>query len=83
MHGSEWHLRGIDYLRARTIGIHRRDIPQASATRVWLRVRATSGGPPFSVLNWIDVVRVGAKLRWLLDKGTEVQLRAHPARCYE
>jgi hypothetical protein len=83
VHGSEWHLRGIDYASTRALRIDRRGVAQTHGWEVWMRVRATNGGPPFSDPVWVDVVRVGTKLRWLLDKGTEAQLRRHPADCWE
>lgn len=82
-HGTEWHLRGIDYASTRALRIKRRGVTQTHGWQVWMRVRATSGGPPFSNPNYLDVVRVGTKLRWLLDKSTEMQLRSHPALCWE
>jgi hypothetical protein len=47
-----------------------------------MEVRATSGGPPFADPVYVDVVRVGSKLRWLLDRSTEMQLQRNPADCW-
>jgi hypothetical protein len=83
VHGTEWHLRGIDYASTRVLRIKRRGVSQTRGWHVWMRVRATSGGPPLTDRMYVDVVRVGTKLRWLLDKSTEMQLRSDPARCWE
>jgi hypothetical protein len=76
-------LRGVKYVRSRSTMIRFRGIPQTRATRVWLRVRASSGGPPFAVSWPVDVVRVGKRLRWLLDESTADQLRRDPKHCWE
>jgi hypothetical protein len=82
-HGSEWHLRRVDFASARALSIHRRGISQTRGLQVWMEVRATSGGAPLADPYYVDVVRVGSKLRWLLDKSTEAQLRRNPAGCWQ
>lgn len=82
VHGSAWRLRRVDFASERALRIHRRGVSQTRGTQVWMEVRATSGGPPFADPVYVDVVRVGSKLRWLLDRSTEMQLRRNPADCW-
>ena len=83
VHGTAWHLLGVRQIRARPATIHYRGVSQRRATRVWLRIRASNGGAPF-VSRWpVDVVRLGDRLRWLLDESTANQLRQDPSHCWE
>ena len=83
-HGTEWHLHRVEYVRSRSVRIQYRDVAQKQATRVWLRIRFSNGPGTRFVSVWpVDAVRVGNRLRWLLDRSTADQLRQHPSLCWE
>ncbi len=77
-------MHRVEYARSHTVRIHYRDIPQTRASRVWLRIRFSNGpGTKFVDVYPVDVVKLGGRLRWLLDKSTADQLRRNPLQCWE
>jgi hypothetical protein len=84
VHGTDWHLRHVEYVRSRKMRIHYRGVAQTTATRVWLRVKFSNGPGTRFVAVWpVDAVVVGGRLRWLLDESTADQIRQNPQACWE